>query len=71
MAWCCGPFFIKIIGSSITTNHWVLDPAVLSHLGPVPATDLRWTAVASLLGLGALATAASVAAFNRRDLVTA
>jgi ABC-2 type transport system permease protein len=38
-------FLIEIIGSSITSNHWLLDSAVLTHLGPVPATSLNWTAI--------------------------
>jgi len=49
-------FVIQIIGSSITTNHWLLDTAVLSHLGPVPVTSLDWTAIAWLTGLGVIAT---------------
>jgi ABC-2 type transport system permease protein len=64
-------FVIQIIGSTITTNHWILDTAVLSHLGPVPATNLDWTAIAWLTGLGVIATIAGLAAFDRRDLATA
>ncbi|MGN6791634.1 MAG: ABC transporter permease subunit [Streptosporangiaceae bacterium] len=64
-------FLVEIIGSSITSNHWLLDTAVLSHLGPVPATSLNWTVIAWLCGLAAAATVAGIAAFNKRDLVTA
>jgi ABC-2 type transport system permease protein len=64
-------FVIQIIGSSITTNHWLLDTAVLSHLGPVPATSLDWTAIAWLAGLGVIATLAGLTAFERRDLAAA
>ena len=43
-------FLIEIIGSGITSNHWLLDTAVLTHLGPVPATSRPVTiAVTSLL----------------------
>ena len=64
-------FLIQIIGSTITINHWLLDTAVLTHLGPVPATSPNWTAVAWLTGLGVLAALAGLATFNRRDLVAA
>lgn len=64
-------FVIEIIGSSITANHWLLDTAVLSHLGPVPATGLDWTAIAWLTGLGVIAALAGLAAFDRRDLAAA
>jgi len=64
-------FLIEIIGSSITSNHWLLDTAILSHLGPVPATTLNWTAITWLTGLALTAALAGVAAFNRRDLAAA
>lgn len=64
-------FLVQVVGSSITDNHWVLDTAVLSHVGPVPATSLEWTAVAWLTGLGLAATLAGLAAFQRRDLASA
>jgi len=64
-------FLVEIIGSSITSNHWLLDTAVLTHLGPVPATSLHWTAIAWLTGFAVIATLAGMAAFNRRDLAAA
>ena len=64
-------FLIEIIGSSITANHWILDTAVLSHLGPVPASGLNWTAIGWLIGVGALAAVAGLVVFDRRDLVAA
>ncbi|MFD8303248.1 hypothetical protein ACFV29_12995 [Streptomyces sp. NPDC059690] len=64
-------FLVEIIGSSISDNHWLLDTAVLTHLGPVPATDLNWTAISVLTGAGVIAAAAGLAAFRRRDLVAA
>ena len=64
-------FVIQIIGSSITTNHWLLDTSALSHLGPVPATTLDWSAIAWLAGLGVIAALAGLAAFDRRDLAAA
>jgi ABC-2 type transport system permease protein len=64
-------FLVEIIGSSITSNHWLLDTAVLTHLGPVPAVNLNWTAIAALVGLGMLSAVAGIAAFRGRDLVAA
>jgi len=64
-------FVAQIVGSGITTNHWVLDTAVLSHLGPVPATGLDWVPIAWLTGLGLAAALAGLIAFRHRDLVPA
>jgi ABC-2 type transport system permease protein len=64
-------FLVEIIGSSLTSNHWLLDTAILTHLGPVPATGLHWTVIAALTGCGALAAVAGAAAFRRRDLAAA
>ena len=64
-------FLVEIIGTSITSNHWVLDTAILTHLGPVPAADLHWTAIASLVGAAAIAAIVGATAFTRRDLASA
>lgn len=64
-------FVIEIIGASITTNHWILDSAVLTHLGPVPATDLNWTAIGALVGLAIAATGVGLLLFTRRDVASA
>lgn len=64
-------FVIEIIGSSITSNRLLLDTALFSHLGPVPAASLNWTAISVLTGLGIIAALAGLAAFQRRDLVSA
>jgi ABC-2 type transport system permease protein len=62
---------IEIIGTTITTNHWLLDTALISHIGPVPATTLNWTAITWLTGLGLMAALAGLGAFQRRDLIAA
>jgi len=41
------------------------------HIAPVPAAAPDWTAAIWLVGLGAIATTAGIAAFERRDLVGA
>ena len=63
-------FVVQLIGSTITTNHWLLDTSVLTHLGPVPATALDWAAVA-WLALGVVTALAGFVAFDRRDLAEA
>lgn len=62
---------VVILGAGVVTNHWALDTAVLTHIGPVPASDLNWTAIGWLTGLGLLAAVAGAAAFSRRDLTSA
>ncbi len=64
-------FVVQIVGSSITTNHWLLDTSVLSHLGPVPATRPDWGAVAWLVALGVITGLAGLLVFDRRDLAEA
>jgi ABC-2 type transport system permease protein len=66
--WSC---VVAIIGSTIATNRWLLDTALLTHLGPVPATSLHWPAIGWMIGIAVIATLAGVAAFNRRDLASA
>jgi hypothetical protein len=61
-------FLVQIIGRSITSNHWLLDTALLSSPGPVPAASLDRTAIASLAGPGSPGALAGLLAFNRRDL---
>jgi ABC-2 type transport system permease protein len=64
-------FVIAIVGSTITAGHWLLDTALLTHLGPVPAAALSWPAIGWVLGIAAVAALAGLAAFNRRDLASA
>jgi polyether ionophore transport system permease protein len=64
-------FLIEIVGSSITSNQLLLDTALLSQLGPVPAASLNWTAIGVLAGFGLLTALAGLSAFRRRDLIAA
>jgi ABC-2 type transport system permease protein len=64
-------FLIEVIGSSITSNRWLLDTAVLTHLGPVPATALDWTAIAALIGISGIGGLIGLFTFRQRDLVPA
>lgn len=63
-------FLVEIIGSSLTSNHWLLDTAISTHLGPVPAARLHWAAIATLVGLALLCGLVGAAAYTRRDLVS-
>ncbi len=42
---------------------------MLTHFGPVPATDLDWTAMGALIGIGVVAAEVGLATFHRRDLI--
>ena len=64
-------FLIAVVGTSITSSRWLLDTALFTHVGPVPAASLDWTAMGSLIGLGLTAALAGFAAFTRRDLAAA
>ncbi|MDE3069650.1 MAG: hypothetical protein KGJ43_02860, partial [Acidobacteriota bacterium] len=64
-------FLVEAVGSSFTSSHLLLDTALLSHLGPVPAAALNWGAIAWLGGAGVLAALAGSVAFGRRDLAGA
>ncbi len=64
-------FVIAIVGSTINTNHWFLDTSLLTHLGPVPASDLSWPAIGWMLGAAVVAIFAGLVAFTRRDLASA
>jgi len=55
----------------MTSSHWPLDTAVLSHIGWVPATSLNWAAIAWLTRLGALAALTGLVESNRHDLAAA
>ena len=64
-------FLIEIVGTSITSSQWLLDTALFTHVGPVPAAGLDWPAMGILTGLGLIAGLAGLAAFARRDLAAA
>jgi ABC-2 type transport system permease protein len=64
-------FLIEIVGTSITSNQWLLGTALFTHVGPVPAAGLDWPAMGILTGLGLIAALAGVATFARRDLAAA
>ena len=64
-------FLIQIVGTSITSSQWLLDTALFTHVGPVPAASLDWPAMGILTGIGLIAAFAGLAAFAHRDLAAA
>jgi ABC-2 type transport system permease protein len=64
-------FLIETVGTSITSSQWLLDTALFTHVGPVPAASLDWAAMGIVTGLALLAALAGLAAFVRRDLAAA
>ena len=64
-------FLIEIVGTSITSSQWLLDTALFTHVGPVPAASLDWPAMGILTGLALIAGLAGLATFARRDLLAA
>jgi ABC-2 type transport system permease protein len=60
---------VELVGSVVTTNHWLLDTSVLHHATPAPAADPRWSSWVVMTVLGLVAALAGTVAFDRRDLV--
>ncbi|HET7488316.1 MAG TPA: hypothetical protein VFJ85_10335 [Acidimicrobiales bacterium] len=61
-------FLVEIVASVVDSGQWLRDTSPLLHIAPAPAADPNWTAAGWLVGLGALAALAGIAAFSRRDL---
>ena len=59
---------IEITSGIASVNHWLLDTSVFHQMAPAPSVHVDWTANASMVLLGALASLAGVVAFMRRDL---
>ena len=64
-------FLIELIAAVVSTNRLLLDSSLLHHIAPAPAAAPDWAAAAWMVGLGVLAAVGGMAAFTRRDLVTA
>jgi ABC-2 type transport system permease protein len=64
-------FLVETISAVVDSNHWLRDTSPVLHIAPVPAAAPNWAAAVWLVGLGAVAAAAGIAAFGRRDLVGA
>jgi ABC-2 type transport system permease protein len=64
-------FLVELIGSIVTTNHWLLDASLIHHMAPAPAADPRWSSALVMIAIGVVAGGAGAIAFDRRDLVSA
>jgi ABC-2 type transport system permease protein len=64
-------FLVQLVGPTLTTNRWLIDTAVLSHIRPAPAAAPDWGSLGWMTGMAVVATAVGFAAFRRRDLVGA
>lgn len=62
---------VQILASGLDLGRWLRDTSVLTHMAPAPAADPNWGAAAWLAGLGLALAVGGIAAFSRRDLVTA
>jgi ABC-2 type transport system permease protein len=65
LAWS---FLVDLLSSGIKLNHWILDTSILQHMSLTPASNPNWTAIAYIVGLGAVLGAIGSLAFNHRDL---
>ena len=64
-------FLWQLFGPLLGAPHWLLELTPFAHVGLVPAQPFRAGAAAAMLGVAALAAAASMVGFRSRDLVGA
>ena len=64
-------FLVELIGSIVTTNHWLLDASLIHYMAPAPAADPQWSSALVMIAIGLVAAGAGAIAFDRRDLVSA
>ena len=64
-------FLVELVGTSVKTNHWVLDTSLFHHMKPVPAAAADWSSAAVMVAIGVVAAIVGGMAFTRRDLSSA
>jgi ABC-2 type transport system permease protein len=64
-------FLWDLVGSLLGAPRWLIELTPFDHVGLVPAEPFRAGAAAAMLAIGALASAAAIAFFERRDLTGA
>ncbi len=64
-------FIWNLLGELLGAPTWTLGLSPFQHVGLVPIHAFRLPAAAAMLGIAALAVAASIAVFERRDLTGA
>jgi ABC-2 type transport system permease protein len=64
-------FLWYLFGSLLQVPRWLVDVSPFVHVGAVPVQPFHTAAAAIMIAIGAVAAAAAVAAFARRDLLGA
>jgi ABC-2 type transport system permease protein len=64
-------FLWQLTGSLLRVPKWMLDATPFAHVGAIPVQPFRTLAAIVMVAIGALAAAAAVACFERRDLTGA
>jgi ABC-2 type transport system permease protein len=64
-------FVWQLVGSLLGAPTWLVDATPFQHVGLVPAEAFRTAAALTMLLAGGLVAAAALAAFKRRDTVSA
>jgi ABC-2 type transport system permease protein len=64
-------FLWQLVGSLLGAPAWLDDLTPFAHVGLVPAQPFRVIAAVVMVGIGAAAALAALAAFRRRDLLGA
>ena len=64
-------FLWYLVGSLLGVPKWLVDATPFAHVGLVPAQSFRTLAAVVMVAIGALASAAALAVFRRRDLLGA
>jgi ABC-2 type transport system permease protein len=66
-----GSFLVEFVGSLLDLPEWVLSLSAFHHLQPAPAVDPALGSALVMVAIGAVAAAAGLALFRRRDVVGA
>jgi polyether ionophore transport system permease protein len=64
-------FLWYLVGALLSVPHWLVELTPFAHIGFVPAQPFRGGAALVMLAIAAGTTACALAAFRRRDLVSA
>ena len=64
-------FLWYLVGALLGVPKWLVDATPFVHVGLVPAQPFRTLAAVVMVAIGALASAAALAVFRRRDLLGA
>jgi ABC-2 type transport system permease protein len=64
-------FVWYLVGSLVGVPKWLVDATPFAHVGFVPSQSFRTVSALAMVGIGVVATALALVAFDRRDLVGA